>query len=148
MNPKESFDRIYKSLTLLETVDVSEIQPALSYRDILYINLILLTPECTVSKLAETLRVSMPTVTRRINSMEERGIVVRHKQEGDGRFKTIEISDRLMDLFRDQDATVVAAMDDLAEAYSDEDVARFCEMLDFVAERVEHSSRQREESKR
>lgn len=122
MNPKESFDRIYKSLTLLETVDVSRLDPALSYRDILYINLILLTPGCTVSKLAEMLRVSLPTVTRRINTMEERGIVVRRKQEGDGRFKTIELSDRLMELFGDQEATVAGAMDDLAEAYSAEEV--------------------------
>lgn len=148
MNPKESFDRIYKSLTLLETVDVSRLDPALSYRDILYINLILLTPGCTVSKLAEMLRVSLPTVTRRINTMEERGIVVRRKQEGDGRFKTIELSDRLMELFGDQEATVAGAMDDLAEAYSAEEVERFCEMLDFVVERVERSSRERGEGRR
>ncbi len=149
MNPRENFDRIYRSLILMDMIDVEAMaDKKLSYRDIFYLDLIMLTPECTVSKLSEALRVSPPSVTRRVNSMEERGLVVRKRQEGDARFKTIEISDEFRKAMDDPEGLVDKVFAKLPEEYSEEDVELFCDMLGFVADNLDTSvSRRRRRSR-
>lgn len=138
MNPRESFDRIYRSLILMDMVDVEAMaDKKLSYRDIFYLDLIMLTPECTVSKLSEALRVSPPSVTRRVNSMEARGLVVRRRQDGDARFKTIELSDEFRAAMDDPEGLVDQVFGRLSDEYSDEEVALFCDMLGFVADNLD-----------
>ena len=95
MSARDSFDRIYRALTILEQCfDENRGTVNLTYKEMMYIYLIDFTDGCTVSKLAETIGVSLPAVTKRINSLEERGFVTRTRSEGDGRVKTIGLSDK------------------------------------------------------
>lgn len=74
----------------------------LSYRDVLYLNLISGMEECTVSKLADAACVTKPTVTVRINSLVRRGLVVRIPSETDRRVSYIMLSDRSMKVFESE----------------------------------------------
>lgn len=144
MDTKASFDRIYKALSLMEMVYVDDAEDIkLTYRDILYINIIMMTPGCTVSNLAETLRVSLPTVTRRLNSMEERGLIVKKRQMYDARYKTITLSDSLKLAIDMENSVVDTALGKLDSAYTEEQIQMFCEMMDFVADHMQEAIEER-----
>lgn len=90
MTIRTSFDRIYRAMTVMEQcVDERQGTMDLTYKEMMYLYLIDLTEDCTVSKLADMINVSLPAVTKRINSLEERGLVQRTRSEGDGRVKTV-----------------------------------------------------------
>ena len=78
MTIRTSFDRIYRAMTVMEQcVDERQGTMDLTYKEMMYLYLIDLTEDCTVSKLADMINVSLPAVTKRINSLEERGLVQR-----------------------------------------------------------------------
>ena len=135
MTLKESFDRMYRSVSIMEArFAESDRCPDLTYMDMLYLDIILLTPDCTVTDLAEMLNVSMPAVTRRINILEEKGFVTRVRQEGDARRKSVVLSERGKGMMADEDRAISAILERMETSFSAQEVDTFCRMLDGVAD--------------
>ena len=142
MTIRTSFDRIYRALAVMEQcVDESRGTVDLSYKEMMYLYMIDLTEDCTVSKLADMINVSLPAVTKRINSLEERGLVQRTRSEGDGRVKTVTLSERGAALSKRMDDVFYPILDRFAERFPEEDVARFCMMLDMLSDDIEGAIR-------
>ena len=142
MTIRTSFDRIYRALTILEQCfDENRGTVNLTYKEMMYIYLIDFTDGCTVSKLAETIGVSLPAVTKRINSLEERGFVTRTRSEGDGRVKTIGLSDKGRGIARRMDDVFYPVLDRVVSRFSEEEVSAFCRVLDALSEDIEVSIR-------
>lgn len=135
MTLKESFDRMYRSVSIMEAGFAdSEMCPDLSYKDMLYLDIIQLTPDCTVTMMAEMLGVSLPAVTQRVNILEEKGFVTRVRRIGDARFKTLQLSDRARAIMEDEETAIVAILGRMEESFTAEEVATFCRMLDCVSD--------------
>ena len=142
MTIRTSFDRIYRAITVMEQcVDEMQGTMDLTYKEMMYLYLIDLTEDCTVSKLADMINVSLPAVTKRINSLEERGLVQRTRSEGDGRVKTVTLSERGAALSKRMDDLFYPILDRFAERFPQEDVARFCMMLDMLSDDIEGAIR-------
>ncbi len=142
MTIRTSFDRIYRAMTVMEQcVDERQGTMDLTYKEMMYLYLIDLTEDCTVSKLADMINVSLPAVTKRINSLEERGLVQRTRSEGDGRVKTVTLSERGAALSKRTDDLFYPILDRFAERFPQEDVARFCMMLDMLSDDIEGAIR-------
>lgn len=142
MTIRTSFDRIYRAMTVMEQcVDERQETMDLTYKEMMYLYLIDLTEDCTVSKLADMINVSLPAVTKRINSLEERGLVQRTRSEGDGRVKTVTLSERGAALSKRMDDLFYPILDRFAERFPQEDVARFCMMLDMLSDDIEGAIR-------
>ena len=142
MSARDSFDRMYRAVTIIEQCyDENRGTVDLTYKEMMYIYLIDFTDDCTVSKLADMINVSLPAVTKRINSLEERGLVQRTRSEGDGRVKTVTLSKRGAALSKRMDDLFYPILDRFAERFPPEDVARFCTMLDMLSDDIEGAIR-------
>ena len=141
-DPRGSYDRMYRAVTIMEQcVDENRGTVDLTYKEMMYLYLIDMTPDCTVSKLAETIGVSLPAVTKRINSLEERGFVTRTRSEGDGRVKTIGLSDKGRGIARRMDDVFYPVLDRVVSRFSEAEVSAFCRVLDALSEDIEVSIR-------
>ena len=140
MSVRDSFDRMYRAVTIMEQCfDENRGTVDLTYKEMMYIYLIDFTDGCTVSKLAETIGVSLPAVTKRINSLEERGFVTRTRSEGDGRVKTIGLSEKGHGIARRMDDVFYPVLDRAVSRFSDEEVSAFCRVLDALSDEIEGS---------
>lgn len=140
MSARDSFDRMYRAVTIMEQCfDENRGTVDLTYKEMMYIYLIDFTDGCTVSKLAETIGVSLPAVTKRINSLEERGFVTRTRSEGDGRVKTIGLSEKGRGIARRMDDVFYPVLDRAVSRFSDEEVSAFCMVLDALSDEIEGS---------
>lgn len=149
MRMKDSFDRMYRSVTIMEARSTGSIEGlSLTYRDKLYLDYIALTEGCTVSSMSETLGVSMPAATKRVNSLEERGLVTRTRQEGDGRYKIVALTDRGNEIMMDEERAVRDVLESLESSFSGEEVDTFCRMMDRMSELFEESMDQGTSRKR
>ena len=88
-----------------------------------------------VSSLAGIMRVSPSAVTRRLNILEELGLVVRRRSEGDSRFKTVSLSERGEEVLREWNDAIDSPWGDLRDEFSDEEIDLFCRMLRRASER-------------
>ncbi|MFT0898390.1 MarR family winged helix-turn-helix transcriptional regulator [Candidatus Methanoprimaticola sp. MG2] len=109
----------------------------LSYRDVLYLNLISGMEECTVSKLADAACVTKPTVTVRINSLVRRGLVVRIPSETDRRVSYIMLSDRSMKVFESEWRIFEEVSDMLERRFGNERLRDFVDVMDGAFDLIE-----------
>lgn len=142
MTFRESFDRMYRSISVMDVRSAESGRiPQLNYRDMLYLYIIALTEDCTVSKTAELLGVSLPAVTKRINSLEERGLVTKTKQEGDGRFKTVSLTPRGRDIMYADEGELADILDRVESSLTEDELRAACKVMDTIAEMVLGSRR-------
>lgn len=57
----------------------------IGYQSLIYLNLIRYTDRCTVGKLSDMLDLDKSTVSRKVESLVREGLVVKRKDDGDGR---------------------------------------------------------------
>ena len=102
----------------------------ISYKDMLYLDIIHDTEGCTVSKLAELACVTKPTVAVRINSMVKRGLVVKVPSETDGRVIHIELSESTREIYRKEWSVFSDIAEGLRSRFGDNRLDEFVEMID------------------
>ena len=136
MNARDEFRNLMLSMKMLEGGftegdGISE----MSYKSSIYLDLIALGGEMNVSSLAGIMRVSPSAVTRRLNILEDLGLVVRRRSEGDSRFKTVSLSERGEEVLREWNDAIDSPWGDLRDEFSDEEIDLFCRMLRRASER-------------
>ncbi len=129
MDLRRSFFDMYHAISWMEYQTNVRHSGDMSYRDIMYINLIMFMDNCTVSKLAEMLNISKPAVTVRVNKLIEAGIVIKQKSKVDERVNILMISPKVYTMYADEDKRINHSLIKLCEDYSPEDVNKFTEML-------------------
>ena len=102
----------------------------LTFKDVMILNLIATTEECTPSKLASMLCVSKPTITARLNGLEDRGYIRRARSDEDGRVHIVELSPRTVDVYRTEWGIFESVSEGLRERFGDERMAEFSLILD------------------
>lgn len=105
----------------------------ISYNTILYINVIDQTKECTVSKLANQLKITKSAVTLKINEMEKAGIIVKKQSDKDRRIFYIEMSEATKNNLALYDQVFMKIEKKLKELYTEEQLALFNQILNKIS---------------
>ena len=117
MELRRALDSFYYSTALcdLRLMNRQFIDENITYNSLLYLELIYaMDGRLTASKIAEMLCVSKPAVTLKINELIRQGLVV----------KTPDPKDRRQSL----------AVKKIAEMFSEEDIEKFCQMLNVLSD--------------
>lgn len=96
MNLRDSLNRLYYNMTIYDVRYVNRsITGNLSYNSIMYLDIIAYQDNCTVSSIAETLGISKPAVTKKVNELIRLGHVVKTQSGKDKRVYYLRASDEL-----------------------------------------------------
>lgn len=108
---------------------------SVSYKDVLYLDMISEIPDCTVSRLAELASVTKPTVTVRVNGLVEKGLVVKERSSEDGRVTFLRLSEEMERAYEWEEEVLQEILDAM-----DEDERRAAgELFDRISERMMRS---------
>lgn len=129
-------NRYYYDMTVTELRMLNRDPGAkLSHHSAMYLELIDWQENCTVSSLSETLHISKPAVTKKVNDLLQRGLVVKTQSQSDKRVFYLRVSAAISKANELYDRPYEHAVHVLEQAYSEEELSAFCRILDrFSAE--------------
>lgn len=139
MNITDAVNAFYLKITVRELSMLNQ-RPGLAnitYHSMMYLDLIAYQKNCTVSYLAETLRVSKAAVTIKVNELERLGLVEKTQSRQDKRVYYLTVNEDVRERCQIFD-TVLHGLDKWIPAhYTSEEVEAFCRILNEVSERYE-----------
>jgi len=101
-----------------------------------YLDLIEGLDQPTISKLSEILGVTKSAVTMKIAEFEKKGYVIKRVSEKDKRVKYLELSESMKAIYKAYEAIDEDIYREIEEKYSVEAVSNFCEILDFISDKI------------
>lgn len=136
MELRKALDAFYYSTALcdLRLMNKQFIDENITYNSLLYLELIFsMNGKCTASKIAELLYVSKPAVTLKVNELIRQGLVTKTVDPEDRRQNFLSVNEEAIPkykIYRRQDND---AIQKITQRYSEEDIQKFCEMLDIIS---------------
>ena len=116
---------------------IRERDGSLSATEAYTVDVIFLLGDPTITKLAETLGISQPNATYKINNLTAKGYVTKSISEDDKRVVRLKVSDRFYRYYGDLDHFADAAVKALESEYTPEELETFQRMLHSLAEHVQ-----------
>ena len=104
----------------------------LSYNSMMYLDVISFQHDagrCTVSTLADTLRVSRSAVTLKVNELEKQGLVLKTRGETDRRVVNLNVSETVAQTYAAYDRPFERAAQLVENRFSDGEIEVFCHIL-------------------
>lgn len=142
MNLKEKMDRFY-----LDTI-INELRLAnnssyqnITYNSLLYMDIIAYKKDCTVSYLAEALHVAKSAVTLKVKELEKLGLVFKEQSREDKRVHFLRVNQEVLDRYKEYDAVLYGALDEVEERYQPEQIQLLMDMFDIINQHFEHSNK-------
>lgn len=135
MNISNEMNDFYYHMSLfeLQAFREGELFKGLSYNSILYLNVIDLTKDCTVSKLAELLNITKSAVTLKINELEKQGVIIKTQSEKDKRVYYLSASPDMKRTFSLYDKAAVKIEKELKKTYSKEELQTFEKIMHTIS---------------
>jgi DNA-binding MarR family transcriptional regulator len=133
---REAFERFMRAIDMDQYNEMkhSGWGKETSYINILHLFIIGHRERTTVSELAETLGLSRPAVTQKVNELEELGLIQKVQSTQDKRFFYISLSDRVKQ--SSQSTKADSVLDAVEKAFSEDKKAVFKEVLNFMADYI------------
>ena len=122
----------HMSLYELQVMNGNDYYNGLSYNSILYINVMEQMDECTVSKIADALKITKSAVTLKINELVKQGVVIKKQSEKDKRVYYLELSPHMEQVLGIYDQVFYKIESELKEKYSQEQLDTFGEVLKTI----------------
>lgn len=132
MNPTKAIDRLYYNIILNELRMMNEniLYHNITYNSLLYLDLISYTQNCTVSFLANALRIAKSSVTLKVNELIKQGLVQKKQSEHDRRVYFLTVQPEILDEFKKLDQATHYAVEQVKKQYAPKEIEHFCEMLE------------------
>lgn len=136
MKLRKALDTFYYSTALcdLRLMNRQFVDETITYNSLLYLELIFsMNGTCTASQIADLLHVSRPAVTLKINELIRQGLVTKSADPNDRRKNYLSVNEEAIPkykVYRRQDASAIKR---ITEKYTEEDIKKFCEMLDIIS---------------
>ena len=108
----------------------------IGYQSLIYLNLIRYTDRCTVGKLSEMLDLDKSTVSRKVESLVRDGLIVRTRDEADGRVAILGLSGDMEELYDRYDEPYNRAMDRIRSELGPEGTTMVCRALRILTEEI------------
>lgn len=136
MDVKSSLNQCYYRMTISDLRMMNDSGgDNISYNSVLYLDLISYQKNCTISSLAESLHISKPAVTKKINTLVQMGMVTKTRCETDKRIQYLSLGPCAKEMSDLYDNAVARAVCAIEKQYNQEQLASFCAILDtFSAE--------------
>ena len=115
---------------------IRERDGSLSATEAYTVDVIFLLGNPTITQLAETLGISQPNATYKVNNLVAKGYVTKTVSEGDKREIRLSVCDRFYKYYGDLDHFADAAVAALESEYSPQELDTFQRMLRSLAEHV------------
>lgn len=135
MNFVQVMNQFYFSMALSELRIMKEnsMYNNLTYNSMRYLDLIVCTENCTVSRLAELLHVSKPAVTIKVNELCALGLVEKVQSARDRRIHYLTVRPKVAEEYARYDRMVVRAAERMENKYTKQEIGQFCRMMaDFI----------------
>lgn len=123
----------HMALYELQVMNGNDYYNGLSYNSLLYINVIEQMKECTVSKMADVLKITKSAVTLKINELVKQGVVVKKQSEKDKRVYYLELSPHITQVLRVYDQVFYKIERELKGKYSQEQLELFGDVLKTIS---------------
>ncbi len=131
MDIRACLNRCYQNMTICDLRLMNEdAEEKLSHHSVMFLELISCQESCTVSSLSELLHISKPAVTKKVNELIRRGLVVKTQSEEDRRVFYLRVSDPVEAVNARYDRPFARAARTLEEEFTPEELATFCQILD------------------
>lgn len=142
MNLKEKMDRFYLDTIIneLRLANNSSFQN-ITYNSLLYMDIIAYKKDCTVSYLAEALHVAKSAVTLKVKELEKLGLVFKEQSREDKRVHFLRVNQEVLDRYKEYDAVLYGALDEVEERYQPEQIQLLMDMFDIINQHFEHSNK-------
>ena len=138
---KEEISRLYRQFRLLHYRklfgQIREKDGSLSATEAFAADVIFLLNEPTVTQLADTLGISQPNATYKVNNLSAKGYVSRTSSEGDRRECRLQVSEKFHNYYDTSDSFLETALSELRDKYSEKELKLFENMLRSLNEAVE-----------
>lgn len=122
------------SLRELQYMNNDDYYKGLSYNNMLYLDVIYSTKDCTVSKLAEMLGVTKSAVTIRVNELIKQDYVKRKRSEKDKRVYYLTLNRSMEEIYEQYFSIFDTIGKKMRNKYTDKEINKFCEMLEDISE--------------
>ena len=133
--------RLYKRFRLLNYREmfgrIREKDGSLSATEAFAADVIYLLETPTITQLADTLGISQPNATYKVNNLSSKGYVQKTTSEDDRRECHLHVSDRFHSYYDTGDVFIHEAVKKLEEEYSPEELALFEKMLRSLGNAVD-----------
>ena len=131
---KEINDFYYHmALYELQVMNGNDYYNGLSYNSLLHINVMEQMEECTVSKMADVLKITKSAVTLKINELVKQGVVVKKQSEKDKRVYFLELSPHMEQIVGVYDQVFYKIERELKEKYPQEQLEMFGDVLKTIS---------------
>ena len=138
---KEEISRLYRQFRLLHYRKlfghIRERDGSLSATEAFAADVIFLLDEPTITRLADTLCISQPNATYKVNNLSTKGYVVKTVSEDDRRECRLQVSEKFHNYYDTSDGFLLSALEQLRRQYSEEELSLFEAMLHSLNEAVE-----------
>ena len=132
----QEINQFYYKMSLyeLKLLNNDAFLQGISYHTLLYINVISLTTDCTVSKIAQCLNITKSAVTLKINELEKQGIIYKQQSEKDKRIFYVCLQEKAQNALDLYDQFFLKAEEKLKQQYSKEEINTFVNVLQSMAQ--------------
>lgn len=124
----------HMSLFELQAFSERELFKGLSHNSILYLNVIDVTKDCTVSKLAGLLHITKSAVTLKINELEKQGVITKTQSDKDKRVYYLTLSPGIKCAFSLYDKAFSKIERELETVYSKEELLTFGKIMHTISD--------------
>ena len=139
---RDEISKLYRQFRLLHYRKlfgrIREKDGSLSATEAFAADVIFLLDGPTVTQLADTLCISQPNATYKVNNLSAKGYVVKSSSEDDRRECRLEVSEKFHNYYDTSDGFLLSALEKLREEYTDEQLALFESMLRSLNEAVKN----------
>ncbi len=136
MDLRTEFDRYFSNVLLSDLAYYRDMSD-LDLQSLKYMELIRYTDRRTVSGLAEVLGVDKSTVSRKVDSMVDSGLIARERDPSDGRVQMLRLSHSQEKLYDMYDEPYDRAMDRIVRELSPDGLEAVCKAVRILTEEIE-----------
>lgn len=140
---QDEISRLYRQFRLLHYRRlfgrIREKDGSLSATEAFAADVIFLLDEPTVTQLADTLGISQPNATYKVNNLSAKGYVLKTSSEDDRRECRLAVSEKFHNYYDTSDSFLQFALEKLRGQYTEEELDKFEIMLRSLNDAVEHS---------
>ncbi|MGL5972851.1 MAG: MarR family transcriptional regulator [Oscillospiraceae bacterium] len=132
MNLEKSINKLLYSTTINELSLMTNkfLSEDITYNSILYLDIIGLTENCTVTKLSEMLKISKPAVTAKVNELIKKGFVLKKQSTEDKRVYYLMLTNQNKKIHQKYDKATSKTIEFVKNKYSKSEITTFCEVLE------------------
>ncbi|PWL41887.1 MAG: transcriptional regulator [Bacillota bacterium] len=135
MSVVDEINHFYYRMALheLQMMNGSDAFSGLSYNSLLYLNVIDVTEDCTVTKLADALSITRSAATLKVNDLVRQGAVLREQSQADKRVNYIRLSPEMSRAMRLYDKLFERIEERLKDQYTPQELSLFEEILHEIS---------------